>query len=141
MKTEHRLFKPILFGLVLALAVFLNPGRIQAASKALDGKTFIGPTGPKGKGADGEDELIFKDGKVFSVPCANWGFGWADYTVSVEGDAIQFVSVMLSEKHGQIVWQGTVKGEKLDSTFVWTKKRWYWKDAHEESWFKGVLKK
>ena len=141
MKTRHSLFKLVLFGLAVAVAALLNTGQIQAATNVLDGKTFIGPTGPKGKEADGEEELIFKDGKVLSVPCANWGFGWADYTARVEGDTIRFDSVMLSEKHGQIVWKGTITGEKLDSTFVWTKKRWYWKDAYEESWFKGTLKK
>jgi hypothetical protein len=141
MTTSHRLFKLYVFALVMVVAALSNPDPIQATTHFLDGKTFVGPTGPKGEEADGEEELIFKDGKVLSVPCANWGFGWADYTARVEGDTVHFESVMLSAKHGKIVWRGTMKGEKLDSTFVWTKERWYWKDAFEESWFKGTLKK
>jgi hypothetical protein len=48
---------------------------------------------------------------------------------------------MLSPKHGKIVWNGTVKGDKVDATYVWTKERWYWKDAYQEKWLKGTLNK
>ena len=33
-----------------------------------------------------------------------------------------------------------LEGDALEATYVWTKERWYWKDAHEEKWFKGSLK-
>ena len=33
------------------------------------------------------------------------------------------------------------EGDKIDATYVWTKERWYWKDAHQEKWLKGTLVK
>jgi hypothetical protein len=114
---------------------------IPAYGGELDGKTFMGQSGDQGKESSGDEELRFQNGKLYSVGCAEWGFGESDYTARVEGESIHFVSEMLSPKHGKIVWNGTVQGDKIDATYVWTKERWYWKDAHQEKWLKGSLKK
>ena len=114
---------------------------MEGGTSVLDGKTFIGPTGEKGKEAEGEDELRFENGMLVSVGCADWGFGASSYQTKVEGDTINFSSEMTSAKHGKIIWNGTVKGDTINATYVWTKKRWYWKDAHQEKWLKGTVKK
>ena len=112
---------------------------IPAYGGELDGKTFMGQSGDQGKESSGGEELRFQNGKLYSVGCAEWGFGESDYTARVEGESIHFMSEMLSPKHGKIVWNGTVQGDKIDATYVWTKERWYWKDAHQEKWLKGAL--
>jgi hypothetical protein len=114
---------------------------IPAYSGELDGKTFMGQSGDQGKESSRDEELRFQNGKLYSVGCAEWGFGESDYTARIEGESIHFVSEMLSPKHGKIVWNGTIQGDKIDATYVWTKERWYWKDAHQEKWLKGSLKK
>jgi hypothetical protein len=131
------MFKRIAIAFWIILFFFVMA--IPAYSGGLDGKTFLGQSGEKGKDASGEEELRFQNGKLYSAGCAEWGFGESDYTARVEGDNIHFESEMLSPKHGKIVWNGTVKGDKVDATYVWTKKRWYWKDAHQEKWLKGTL--
>lgn len=120
-----------LFILIMAFPVY---------SALLDGKTFVGQSGKLGENASGEEELIFRDGMLYSVGCAKYGFGESEYTTDVEGDRVHFRSTLQSETNGQITWDGTVVGNKLDANFIWTKKRWYWKDAHQEKWMKGSLK-
>jgi len=141
MKTRYITLKVTLVSIVAAMVALWAIGQVQASTGLLDGKTFFGPTGEKGKEAKGEDELRFYNGMLFSVGCADWGFAESDYTARVEGNGIHFESVTLSPKHGKIVWKGTVQGDKIDATYVWTKERWYWKDAHQEKWFKGTVKK
>jgi hypothetical protein len=96
-----------------------------------------------GKAAKGEDELSFRNGKFYSAGCAKWGFGDGVYTATarVEGDSIHFESEISSPKHGKIVRNERVKGDIMEATSIWTKERWYWKDARRESWFKGTLKR
>lgn len=114
---------------------------IPAYSAVLDGKTYLGQSGKMGKDASEEEELRFQNGKLYSVGCAKYGFGESYYTTKVEGDSIHFKSTLESSNNGEIVWEGTVQGDKIEATYVWTKKRWYWKDAHQEKWLKGSLKR
>ena len=141
MKTRYTPLKVALVGIVVAMVVLWAMGQVQATTGLLDGKTFVGPTGEKGKEAEGEDELRFENGMLVSVGCAEWGFGASDYQAKVEGDTINFTSEMTSAKHGKIVWNGTIKGDTINATYVWTKKRWYWKDAYQEKWLKGTVEK
>ena len=126
--------------MILGITLFFFFIAIPAYSGVLDGKTFVGQSGKMGKEASEEDEIRFQNGKLFSVGCAEWGFNESDYTVKIEGDKIYFESEMLSPKNGKIVWSGKVRGNTIEATYVWTKKRWYWKDAHQEKWLKGSLK-
>jgi len=141
MKSRYTPLRVALVGIVVAMLAFWAVGQVQAAKGILDGKTFVGPKGHKGEKATGVEELTFRDGKFYSIPCAQWGFGGGDYSVKVEGEIIYFEATTLSAKHGKMVWKGTVRGDEVEGTYIWTKKRWYWKDAYEENWFKGVLQR
>jgi hypothetical protein len=114
----------------------------QDASNLLDGKTFIGLNGEKGKDLhpDENEELVFENGRFISTSCYKYNFAGAPYTAKKVGDNIQFEAVTISPTHGKIVWKGIVHGDVAEATFVWTKERWYW-DTHREYWFKGSLKK
>ena len=103
------------------------------ASRVLDGKTFVT------LGED-PDELIFEDGTFFSASCAQWGFEPSPLIATIDGDVIRFQTESLSPKHGKMVWQGTVEGETLNVSQEWTKKRWYWKDAHQVKELQAILK-
>ncbi len=116
------------------------PAVAQEVPGILDGRIFVGSIGDKGKEASDEDEIRFTNRRFYSVGCEEWGFGDASYTARTDGDLIGFSAVTVSPKHGKIEWNGTAKGDTLEATYVWTKERWYWKDAHEEKWFKGRLK-
>ena len=107
----------------------------------LEGMVFIGHVGPKGGDANGEDEVVFQDGQFLSTSCSKYGFVSAPYTSSLEGDAIIFSAVTHSPENGQIHWQGMVVGEKIEASYTWKKKRWYWFDANEENWLRARLRK
>ena len=105
----------------------------MATSHLLDGKTFVTLE-------EEPDELVFKDGTFFSTTCAQWGFEASPVIASGDGDVIRFESESISPKHGKMVWQGTVDGKTMNVSYEWTKKRWYWKDAHQIKEFQATLK-
>jgi len=111
-----------------------------AVSHLLDGKTFIGPTGEKGRKVHHEDILSFSDGKFTSSECFQYGFKGGPYTTTIEGDTIHFEAETISPTHGKMVWQGTLKGDILDVTYNWTKERWFW-TTFREYWYRGNLQK
>lgn len=140
----ERKWSGILVGL-LAPLLFSNPIAIGSEAVeiigALEGKVFIGHTGPLDSTAiDGEDEIIFKNGRFLSNACNTWGFDSAPYRATVKPDGIYFEALTQSPRHGQIQWRGVVVGNTLEATYLWTKPRWYWFDAREERRFKGKLK-
>jgi len=53
------------------------------------------------------------------------GFRRGSYATSMEGNEVYFGAETVSPKYGKMVWKGTVKGEKLEATFIWTKEKWY----------------
>ncbi|GLQ30828.1 hypothetical protein [Litoribrevibacter albus] len=124
------------------LLLFLASVNPSALSAPLDGLHFIGETGMQGSTADqdGDDELSFTNGMFSSSGCVEWGFSPSVYTAEETADGIQFMSTSLSDDHGKIVWEGTVRGKNIETTFTWTKERWWWSDAHQVKWFKGKLK-
>lgn len=127
--------KFVLFG----FALFAVAGFLFAAAGMLDGKTFEGMGAEKGKEATDKDKdtLIFADGKFRSTGCDQFGFTPAAYTATKNGDAIDFESTATSEKEGSIHWKGTVKGDAVEGTYVWTKPG----QKEIEYWFKGTAKK
>lgn len=133
-----------LFGLVgslFLLAGVATGSEPPDAAAALEGKAFVGHTGPLGSTAiDGEDEIIFKNGRFQSTACTNWGFDSPPYRATVKPDGIHFDALTRSPRHGQIQWRGVLSGNTLEATYLWTKQRWYWFDAREERRFKGKLK-
>lgn len=95
---------------------------IASADDALDGKTFAVKVTEHGKdGAPSDDELIFKDGTFFSSDCEQYGFSPAPYSASTDSGTTTFESTLLSEKEGKTQWKGTVTGDDITGTFVWSK--------------------
>lgn len=110
-----------------------------ATSTALDGRTYAGQNGSKGKPADHADEFIFSNGMFRSTSCDAYGFDSGPYQTEVVDGVTYFKAVTKSPSHGQMTWQGKVDGDSIDGTFLWTKERWYW-DIRKEYWLKGKLK-
>ena len=129
------------FILIFLFAVFVLLGAIPttAGQGVLDGKVFIGATGDKGKVARDEEELKFDDGKFYSVSCEPRDFGWGEYTTTLKGNIVHFEAVTNSPKHGQMVWIGTIKGNEINGTYTWTKKKGK-RTKMREYWFEGSLK-
>jgi hypothetical protein len=105
----------------------------------LDGKVFVGHVGPRGGEANGEDELVFQNGRLLSTSCSKYGFESGPYEASRQGETVVFEALTRSPRHGQIFWKGKVSGDRAQAEYLWTKKRWYWFDAREEHWFEGRL--
>jgi len=131
----------ILSSLTICCLLSANPGFAIETANLLDGKTFSGLNGEKGKDLDPEEheEIVFDNGRFVSTTCYQYNFADAPYIARRVGDSVHFESVTLSPTHGKIVWQGVVTGDKATMTFTWTKERWYW-DTHREYWFEGRLK-
>jgi len=111
----------------LALAIGSLPA--VAATGILDGRTFSGSIGPKGKAADGKDDLIFANGTLRSTACDAYGFGPGPYTAVRNGDVITFTATTESKSSGTINWQGTIRNGSLEGTFACKKllvRRNYW---------------
>ena len=113
---------------------------IPSYSGALDGKTFIGKNGVIGESGSEDDEIRFQDGKFFSVGCGKYGFGESAYTTKVEGNKVFFTADIYSDKYGRITYSGFVKGDDLQSTFIWFDKGKYAK-PEQVKWWKGSAKK
>jgi hypothetical protein len=121
----------------LAIAAFGLATRARAASGPLDGKTFFAQSGEEGKAADSKDTLVFQDGKMRSTACDAYGFGDGVYSAIERKGSTGFHARTQSAKEGIIVWNGAVRSDALEGTFVWTKPGQ--KEIHY--WVKGKLKK
>lgn len=149
MKNKVPILIPSGFLFAFIFAAFLNPTPTVAgdsqgsapknipAAHILDGKKFIGPTGEKGKEVHHEDVLSFADGEFTSSKCFEFGFKGGPYVATVEADLIHFYAETTSPTHGKMVWKGTLKGDTLDVSYTWTKKRWLW-TTFREYWFQGT---
>ncbi len=102
---------------------------------ALDGKTFAGEMGEKGKEAAGKDTFIFKDGTFRSTACDAYGFDAGAYQAATDGDITTFHAQTVSPTDGTNMWMGTVMGDTIEGTFTWTKPD----QTSIEHWFKGQL--
>ncbi len=109
---------------------------MKAPKGALDGMTFVGEGGEKGKKADTKDVIKFKKGKLHSEACDVYGFDKGKYTTTKSGDATMFEAETVSKKEGKIQWKGSVKGDMMEGTYIWTKAG----QAAIEYVFKGKLK-
>jgi hypothetical protein len=109
----------------------------ESAKVTLDGKTFSGTLGERGKTKGDKDDYIFKDGAFRSTACDAYGFSAAAYAAKAEGTAIAFESTSHSAKEGEMAWKGTVKGDAIAGTVVWKKAG----KAPKDYWFKGALQK
>lgn len=110
---------------ILVLALFLSiissTLNVAVADDSLDGKSFLVELSETKKNEVTKDELIFKDGTFFSVECEQYGFGPASYESKSKDDAILFESTLVSGTEGKAEWEGSVKGDKITGTFIWSK--------------------
>lgn len=91
----------------------------------LDGQTYRVEAFEKGAKVF-DDVLVFRDGTFFSEGCRKFGFDRSPYYVRVEGNQIRFLVETVSPTHGTMIWKGTVRENRIDGAFHWTKERWYW---------------
>jgi hypothetical protein len=110
---------------LLMLALFSSVSgtnlNVAVADDSLDGKSFLVELSETKKHEVTKDELIFKDGTFFSVECEQYGFGPASYESKSKGDAILFKSTLVSDREGKSEWEGSVKGDKITGTSIWSK--------------------
>ena len=122
--------------MVLALTVCWSGIPLRAHEGTLDGKTFVGQVGKKGKRSGDKDQFVFTGGTFRSTACDAYGFGPAEYIATVNGDAITFEANAVSVKEGTMKWSGTIQGERVTGTTRWSKPG----KKPAEYWFNGKLK-
>ena len=139
---QHRILAAIMTTLGFLL-VALASTHIAAQPALLDGKTFVADAGIKGKPADEKDDVLsFKDGKFHSSSCDQWGYGKGDFKASSTSDGISFETETFSEKYGKLAWNGIIRGDTIEGTFIQYPKPGFFNSnpAPIEHWFKGKLK-
>ena len=99
----------------LAMAV-VPPSLAQTAN--LDGRSFHGVFLERGKTSGDADTLTFKDGRFRSSACDRYGYSEAPYKATTVGDTLRFETETQSAKYGKLVWNGTIRGGKLDATVM-----------------------
>jgi hypothetical protein len=131
--------KWVMLFLVGAWALMLvgNGTPVLAQMSGLDGKVFAGEIGQKGKKSGDRDDLVFKDGKFLSTACEKFGFGAAPYTAAMGEGTTTFEAVAASAKEGTMQWKGTIKGDSVTASVVWSKAG----NPAQEFWYRGKLKK
>jgi len=126
--------------LVCTISILANIAAFAAdtsnpMSKALDGMEFVGETGEQGKGKDHPDTIFFEDGKFVSRHCVRFIPG--PYSVEKQDDTYKFSSTMVSPDRGALEWKGTIIGNKINATYRWKHKRWFW-TIERDYWYKGT---
>jgi len=137
-----------IFGLALVLIALLPATGRSAGMEAhgkglLDGKTFAVETGNVGKGGSDKDTLVFRDGMLHSMACDKYGFGDGAYTATEKNGSVFFEAETKSPSKGRISWRGTIRGDRLESTYTWLDSpHWYKRNPKPvEKWARGELKK
>jgi hypothetical protein len=105
------------FSASLLKAADKAPETKPSAAGALDGKSFSGEIGEKGKKAD-PDTFLFKNGRFTSTACEKFGFKDAAYTTSGEGKNMRFRATTTNPSGAKIDWDGMVNGGKLEGKAV-----------------------
>ncbi|MBI2266591.1 MAG: hypothetical protein HYU64_15750 [Armatimonadetes bacterium] len=108
---------------LIVLSVFVLSSLAIGAtqSKLLDGKTYVGQMGEKGKGAEFQETLVFKEGTFRSKACDPLGFTAGPYGTTTQDGETRFTAVCSSPREGRIFWKGTVKGDLVEATSTWRK--------------------
>jgi hypothetical protein len=89
-----------------------------AHAESLDGRNFQGVFLERGKTSGDADTLIFKDGRFRSTACDKYGYSDAAYKTTAAGDSLRFEAETQSAKYGKLLWNGTIRGNKLDATVM-----------------------
>lgn len=105
---------------VAAAIAFAAAAAFVPASHAnnLDGRSFQGVFLERGKTSGDADTLIFKDGRFRSTACDRYGYSDAVYKATAAGETLRFEAETHSPKYGKLLWNGTVRGNKLDATVM-----------------------
>ena len=111
LSTLRSLFVP---GLCMAVA----PEPAPASRAALDGRNFDGIVIECGKTSGDADRLIFKDGRFRSTACDQYGYGDGPYKATRSGETVVFEAETESPKYGKLLWNGVVRGPRLDGTMT-----------------------
>lgn len=90
----------------------------QSTALPLDGKVFEGVFLQRGKTRGDADVISFRNGRLHSSACDQYGYGEGTYTAVNEGDAIRFETETESPKYGKLRWSGIIRGQKLDATVM-----------------------
>lgn len=101
--------------IALAAAVVFVP--VSHATN-LDGRSFHGVFLERGKTSGDADTLIFKDGRFRSTACDRYGYSDAAYKTTATAEAVRFEAETHSPKYGKLLWNGTIRGNKLDATVM-----------------------
>jgi len=104
-----------LLGAIALVAAVVPP---SASAQGLDGRTFEGVFLARGKTSGDADTLTFKDGRFRSSACDKYGYSDAAYKATTVGDTMRFETETQSAKYGKLVWNGTIRGGKLDATVM-----------------------
>ena len=93
-----------------------------AMAEGLDGRSFQGVFIERGKTSGDADTLTFKNGRFHSSACDQYGYGDAAYKTDATGDAVRFEVETQSAKYGKLLWNGVIRGNKLDATVMMERK-------------------
>jgi hypothetical protein len=86
--------------------------------QTLDGRKFAGVVLECGKTEGDADTLIFDDGRFRSTACDKYDYGDGAYTAKAGNGEVSFQAQTESPKYGKLVWQGVVRGKRLDASFT-----------------------
>lgn len=127
--------KQLITVFVIAFGVLIGNTAFANQPAALDGKTFTGEVGDKGKAGD-PDKFIFTNGKFHSTACDQYGYTDAPYTAISKDGKTTFTSITKNKDGDTITWNGTVTKNSIDGAAVRVSKG----NPPSDMWFKGTLK-
>jgi hypothetical protein len=93
----------------------------EAGRGLLDGRTFAGEIGEKGRSQGEPERISFRQGRLHSEACEAFGFEEGSYSATQSGEEVRFDAETRSPAEGRIEWRGTVQGDVLEGTFTWHK--------------------
>jgi hypothetical protein len=85
---------------------------------SLDGRNFTGVVLECGKTEGDADTLIFRNGRFRSTACDKYEYGDGAYTEAKADGGVRFKVETESPKYGKLVWEGVVRGKRLDAAFT-----------------------
>ena len=115
-RTARALLAALLLGAALAACRPAEAGR-----GLLDGRTFVGEIGEKGRSQGQRERISFRRGQLHSDACEPFGFADGDYSARQSGEEVSFTAETESPAEGRIEWRGTIRGDVLEGTFTWHK--------------------
>ena len=84
----------------------------------LDGRKFVGVVLECGKSEGDADTIMFDNGRFRSDACDKYEYGDGAYTAKAVNGEVSFQAQTESPKYGKLLWQGVVRGKRLDASFT-----------------------